>query len=533
MENYWCQDAGLGPCRNCNTETLSRYSESLFKQIIYAFSKADTANRKVVWFSQFQFNSGNSRCDGINVLGAIGNGVLTNKNSNNEFIDNSAGETFSFLIKQFGNLEDFDFETKETVGSAELYKFKKSDGKNFVGAWCEGAGSSQEVSFGNLFGIAEENTVTVLSHQHKTDNPPLAMLQGPDYNYTIEERTPVIVEWTPSADADAPLIIDHTCTNITDIPEWAINQAKERLHIAYGHTSHGSQLTTGMTGLVPFMNGRGYPTNLYAYNSGGSGGALDLRDRPFSGANDLGNPNRTAWATATRNYLNSHPEVNVIIWSWCGQVDGSESNINTYLNLMDGLERDYPNVQFVYMTGHLNGTGEFGNVNQRNQQIRNFCIANNKILYDFADIESYDPDGLVNYMRLRARDTCYYDSDGNGSLDRNWAIDWQNSHTQNVDWYSCGSAHSQPLNANQKAYAAWWLWARLAGWNWTPPDNNLPGDANLDGIVNHSDVDMVVEHILETLDPPLSGEGLSNADMDGNGIINILDVQAIVNLILN
>jgi len=34
-----------------------------------------------------------------------------------------------------------------------------------------------------------------------------------------------------------------------------------------------------------------------------------------------------------------------------------------------------------------------------------------------------------------------------------------------VDWYRCGSAHSQPLNANRKAYAAWWLWARLAGWN--------------------------------------------------------------------
>jgi hypothetical protein len=27
------------------------------------------------------------------------------------------------------------------------------------------------------------------------------------------------------------------------------------------------------------------------------------------------------------------------------------------------------------------------------------------------------------------------------------------------------TSHSQPLNANQKAYAAWWLWARLAGWD--------------------------------------------------------------------
>jgi hypothetical protein len=35
----------------------------------------------------------------------------------------------------------------------------------------------------------------------------------------------------------------------------------------------------------------------------------------------------------------------------------------------------------------------------------------------------------------------------------------------NVDWYECSAAHSQALNGNRKAYAAWWLWASLAGWN--------------------------------------------------------------------
>ena len=34
-----------------------------------------------------------------------------------------------------------------------------------------------------------------------------------------------------------------------------------------------------------------------------------------------------------------------------------------------------------------------------------------------------------------------------------------------MDWYNCSSAHSKPLNANRKAYAAWWLWATLAGWD--------------------------------------------------------------------
>jgi hypothetical protein len=290
-----------------------------------------------------------------------------------------------------------------------------------------------------------------------------------------------ILIWGGSATA-APIVADHKCTDIAQIPESAIVQAKANLHIAYGHTSHGSQLTTGMSGLVAFMNGLGYPTDLYDYNSGGTGGALDLRDTPFSNASDLGNPDRSAWATATRTYLEAHPEVNVIIWSWCSQVSSATSaDIDLYLNLMEGLEQDYPNVQFVYMTGHLDGGGETGNLNLRNQQIRDYCQTHDKILYDFADIESYDPDGLVNYMALLATDTCNYDSDANGSRDQNWAINWQETHTLNVDWYSCISVHSQPLNANRKAYAAWWLWARLAGWNECLGFIDEDGDGDVDG----------------------------------------------------
>ncbi|MDM8000071.1 MAG: hypothetical protein QUS33_08750 [Dehalococcoidia bacterium] len=257
--------------------------------------------------------------------------------------------------------------------------------------------------------------------------------------------------------ATESMIIDHNCTDLQYVPlEW-INKAKTDLHIAYGHTSHGSQITTGMTGLVEFMNGKGYEENLFAWNSGGTGGALDLRDTPFSGASDLGNPDRTSWAAATRAYLNAHPEINVIMWSWCGQADGTEEQIDTYLDLMTELEEDYPDVRFVYMTGHTNGTGLTGNLHLRNQQIRDYCEAKKKILFDFEDIESYDPDGKY-FGDKNVEDDCDY-SGGN------WAIEWQNSHTEGVDWYNCSSAHSQPLNANLKAYAAWWLFARIAGWD--------------------------------------------------------------------
>jgi len=209
-------------------------------------------------------------------------------------------------------------------------------------------------------------------------------------------------------------IADHSAATLEKLSSAAIENAKNKLHIAYGHTSHGSQIITGMAGLY---NWKG---SLYAFNNGGSNGALDLRDQPFSGASDLGNPDRAAWAAATRNYLITHSEINVIIWSWCGQVSSATAeDINTYLALMSELEQDYPQVKFVYMTGHLDGSGIDGNLNRRNEQIRTYCKNNTKTLYDFADIESYDPDGQKNYMLLDANDNCDYDSSGNGSLDAN------------------------------------------------------------------------------------------------------------------
>ncbi len=274
----------------------------------------------------------------------------------------------------------------------------------------------------------------LLSGCSKSDDPEIEQVKNPD-----------------------DYIIDHRCVKLASIPATWITSAKQKLHIAYSHTSHGSQVTEGMKGLVSFKGAS------YSWNNDGSGGALDLHDYAITG--DLGAPDRTSWAGSTRSYLAANTDVNVVMWSWCGQVStATEADITTYLNLMTSLENDFKNVKFVYMTGHLDGTGLTGNLHLRNEQIRNYCKTNKKILFDFADIECYDPDG-VYFGAKKPNDACDYDSDNNGSHDSNWAIQWQNSHTSGVDWFNCSSAHSQPLNANQKAYAAWWLWARLSGWD--------------------------------------------------------------------
>jgi len=270
-------------------------------------------------------------------------------------------------------------------------------------------------------------------------------------------------------------IADHTIVDRLwngEIPEADIQRAKDVLQIGYGHTSHGSQLSTGMTALVAFANGgnlggTAYSHDLFAFSATGIEGTLHL----FEGAGynsgwlELDAGYYPSWKEETEEFLEeaAHSGCNVIMWSWCGQVSNitEQEMIDRYLTPMSDFELEYPDITFVYMTGHLDGTGETGNLHLRNEQIRAYCEANGKWLYDFADIESYDPDGNY-YLDKAANDECYYDSTGDGTRDSNWAVAWQTSHVSGTDWFPCSPAHTQALNGNMKAYAAWWLFARIA-----------------------------------------------------------------------
>lgn len=280
-------------------------------------------------------------------------------------------------------------------------------------------------------------------------------------NLLIHFCIAVIISFKAICGNAEAIIIDHNCCKITDVPASWVETSKTQFKIAYGHTSHGSQIPTGMD-LLAQPSG-----SIYQYNNGSN--TLYLNDASaLSG--DLGNPDRTTWAEETRTLLNNNTlNINMIMWSWCGQVDGSQNEINTYLSLMNQLEIDYPQIKFVYMTGHLNGSGVEGNVNVRNEQIRKYCRDNAKILFDFADIESYDPDGNY-FLAQEANDGCDY----NGG---NWAEQWCEKHPGECD-FSCSCAHSHCLNCYQKGKAFWWMLARVAGWDGKPNGVNENNNDN-------------------------------------------------------
>lgn len=277
-------------------------------------------------------------------------------------------------------------------------------------------------------------------------------------------------------------------TMLRSIPQKYIDIARQNLHVAYQHTSHGTHVSRGLYGLQDYKEGD--DTLFGLTNNGAHENKLDFKDyalqdyaEPGRRAVDLSR-DETAFIQATRNYLDDkeNAEVNVVMWAWCNiaghdvsgnYLPGMETLIDEYgvggskVGEAEGQRKNA--VAFIFMTGHANrstNTG-VGNPKEQAQLINDYCNANKLMCLDYYSIDTH----CMN-------DNYWEDASDNGDSSDyggNFYEDWQNANALGVGYYEnkrkpggeveLGSHTTQHITSNRKAYAMWWILARLSGWD--------------------------------------------------------------------
>jgi hypothetical protein len=211
------------------------------------------------------------------------------------------------------------------------------------------------------------------------------------------------------------LVVDHAATDLAAIPDSAL-PAAANLRLLLRHASVGGNINSGLQALRS-QNAK-YDRSRWLFESRGNPGWQQKVD-------DL-----VAQATSRNGSFD------VLTMKFC-YIDSSAS-FTYYRDKMLQLETTYPTKRFVWWTMPIE-TSSNASRQSFNDQVRSYARANNKVLFDIADIESHNAAGQKRV-------------DGYGR-----ELMWS-------EWTSDGG-HLSSAGALRVASAWWHLMARLGGWD--------------------------------------------------------------------
>lgn len=249
-----------------------------------------------------------------------------------------------------------------------------------------------------------------------------------------------------------PVIIDHRCTNINKIPNAYIEKAKNQVNFYYAHTSHGEQ---PVVGLELIMQKRAeYSVAIDRIRLPMVTNAVSILDHPYVAPEGF-------WSSFkgrsdVESILESNRSINLCMWAWCGQLGSySAYQVHEYVETIAKFEQKYPDVTFVYMTGHAQYDGEKGyNRYMNNNIIRSWVKdhpGKNRVLFDFEDLDSWWKNSQTDKWEQATYKYWNGKEEVEVPLEHPVFRGDQQSHTT---YESC----------HQKGLAAWWMFSVLAGW---------------------------------------------------------------------
>jgi hypothetical protein len=198
------------------------------------------------------------------------------------------------------------------------------------------------------------------------------------------------VLWLSAALAPA-VVIDHTdVAGVASLPQSTMNAIGQQKWY-FTHASVGGNMIDGMNTLHATNSAR------YQLQTSSAGATPPTTTTPgIIYEYNRGNPGWSSKFTIFHDTVDAgwrSPKVNFAMDKLC-YID-PDANSTTYTSSMSALEASYPATTFVYTTIPLTTGSDGDNVqrNQYNAAVRGYCQTNNKLLFDIADIEAYDPAG--------------------------------------------------------------------------------------------------------------------------------------------